>query len=397
MQTEQDLEKLVRAYTPPLLRYCTALLGSEADAQDAVQTTFVKAWLHRHRLRGGGQDNERAWLYRIAYRTALDMLRAARRASSARHPNRLRRPTPASAKVCGMPWARWSRWTGRWCWSGCWTAWTTPPWRRSITGRRVTCAPATTGPKENWPHFWKRRDFAMTPDRDETLLRRALQEGLHPAETDLWPAVAQALPAGEKRQKRRTRALRLAVCIGAPLLLAAGALLGRVQFTNLRTTPRPSFAPENNTGYAIQYDQTAYELPDKLMDSLMAHYNDEWDADGVPPMHTSCGGRNLPPKYGPGGRGYDSWADLTEATGLPLLRNDLLDSGTPDNAVHLIPDSDKIPRPDNWENLTIDECNAFYDAYLKNCGVWPVTSLPVLPWSGPNRLRSTFIPAGWMC
>ena len=29
---------------------------------------------------GGGQDNERAWLYRIAYRTALDMLRAARRA-----------------------------------------------------------------------------------------------------------------------------------------------------------------------------------------------------------------------------------------------------------------------------------------------------------------------------
>ena len=29
---------------------------------------------------------------------------------------------------------------------------------------------------------------------------------------------------------------------------------------------------------------------------------------------------------------------------------------------------------------------------LKNCGVWPVTSLPVLPWSGPNRLRSTFIP-----
>ena len=63
MQTEQDLERLVHAYTAPLLRYCTALLGSEAKA-----------------LRGCGQDNERAWLYRIAYRTALDMLRAARRA-----------------------------------------------------------------------------------------------------------------------------------------------------------------------------------------------------------------------------------------------------------------------------------------------------------------------------
>ena len=44
MQTEQDLEKLVHAYTAPLLRYCTAMLGSETDAQDAVQTTFVKAW-----------------------------------------------------------------------------------------------------------------------------------------------------------------------------------------------------------------------------------------------------------------------------------------------------------------------------------------------------------------
>lgn len=80
MQTEQDLERLVHAYTAPLLRYCTALLGSEAEAQDAVQTTFIKAWLRRSTLRGGGQDNERAWLYRIAYRTALDMLRAARRA-----------------------------------------------------------------------------------------------------------------------------------------------------------------------------------------------------------------------------------------------------------------------------------------------------------------------------
>lgn len=86
MQTEQELEQMVRTYTPPLLRYCTALLGSEADAQDAVQATFIKAWLRRHTLRGGGQNNERAWLYRIAYRTALDMLRAAKRAENRRPP-----------------------------------------------------------------------------------------------------------------------------------------------------------------------------------------------------------------------------------------------------------------------------------------------------------------------
>lgn len=182
----------------------------------------------------------------------------------------------------------------------------------------------------------------MTPDRDETLLRQALQEGLHPAETDLWPAVAEALPAGEKRQRRRARALRLAICIGAPLLLAAGALLGRVQFTNLRANPRPSFAPDKNTGYAIQYDQTAYALPDKLMDSLMAHYNGQPDADGVPPMHISTSGYNTLACGGPGGRGYDSWADLTEATGLPLLQSDLLDSATPGDAIRW---SSALPEP----------------------------------------------------
>lgn len=83
MQTEQELERLVHAYTPALLRYCTGILGSETEAQDAVQQTFIKAWLHRRTLRADG-NNLRAWLYRIAYRTALDMLRAASRAAS--HP-----------------------------------------------------------------------------------------------------------------------------------------------------------------------------------------------------------------------------------------------------------------------------------------------------------------------
>ena len=64
MQTEQDLEKLVRTYTPALLRYCTGILGSEHDAQDAVQQTFIKAWQRRHTLREG-ENNIRAWLYAL--------------------------------------------------------------------------------------------------------------------------------------------------------------------------------------------------------------------------------------------------------------------------------------------------------------------------------------------
>lgn len=200
----------------------------------------------------------------------------------------------------------------------------------------------------------------MTPDRDETLLREALNAGLHPAETDLWPAVAEALPDAPKHPARRVRALRLAVCIGAPLLLAAGALLGRVQFTDLRTNPRPSFAPDKNTGYAIQYDQTAYALPDKLMDSLLAHYNNQPDADGVPPMHISTSGYNVLPSGGPGGRGYDSWADLTEATGLPLLQSDLLDSATPGDAIRW---SSVLPEqpPEGSEDWTEQDFILYYN------------------------------------
>lgn len=168
----------------------------------------------------------------------------------------------------------------------------------------------------------------MTPDRDELFLQKALQEGLHPAQADLWPAVAEALPGAARRQTRRHRALRVAVCLCVPLLLAAGALLGRAEFTNLRENPRPSFAPENNTGYAIRYDLTAYELPEKLMDSLYAHYNGQRDADGMPPLHIGTAGY-IQTSKGPGGRVYDSWAEMTADTGLPLLQSELLDSGEP--------------------------------------------------------------------
>ena len=102
MQTEQDLEKLVRTYTPALLRYCTGILGSEHDAQDAVQQTFIKAWQRRHTLREG-ENNIRAWLYRIAYRTALDMLRAAKRAANYPMPASLEnrpRATPKRIACC---------------------------------------------------------------------------------------------------------------------------------------------------------------------------------------------------------------------------------------------------------------------------------------------------------
>ena len=100
MQNEQDLEKLVHAHTAALLRYCTGLLGCEADAQDAVQKTFIKAWQQRHTLRHDGTDNERAWLYRIAYRTSLDMLRATKRAAAYPTPEPLEQDRAGLRRTC---------------------------------------------------------------------------------------------------------------------------------------------------------------------------------------------------------------------------------------------------------------------------------------------------------
>lgn len=80
-------------------------------------------------------------------------------------------------------------------------------------------------------------------------------------------------------------------------------------------------------------------------------------------MRTFLSGRNLPPE-GPGGRGYDSWADLTEATGLPLVQSTLLDSGTPDDSgFSLVPCSYTIPLPDDWQTFSVEERNAYYKDY----------------------------------
>ena len=71
--TEQDLERVVHEYQDALMRYCTGLLGSQQDAQDAVQTTFIKAWEKRQSLRN--DKALKSWLYRIAYRASIDLLR----------------------------------------------------------------------------------------------------------------------------------------------------------------------------------------------------------------------------------------------------------------------------------------------------------------------------------
>ena len=132
----------------------------------------------------------------------------------------------------------------------------------------------------------------MKYDRDETFLREKLTAGLHPTAVDVWPAVAEQLPAAHKM--RRIRWLRLAVCVATPLLIAAGVLVGTAEFTNLRENPRPSFAPQANTGYAITYERQYFTLDSDLLAGMIANHNGETAADGTKPGSINLSGRLHP-------------------------------------------------------------------------------------------------------
>jgi RNA polymerase sigma-70 factor (TIGR02960 family) len=70
---EQALERHRRE----LHVHCYRMLGSFADAEDAVQETFLRAWRHRDDHAPG--TTPRAWLYRIATNVCIDAIRGLRR------------------------------------------------------------------------------------------------------------------------------------------------------------------------------------------------------------------------------------------------------------------------------------------------------------------------------
>ena len=68
MLTANDLEP----HRPALMGHCYRMLGSVAEADDAVQETMIRAWRALDRFEG--RASVRTWLYKIASRVCLDAL-----------------------------------------------------------------------------------------------------------------------------------------------------------------------------------------------------------------------------------------------------------------------------------------------------------------------------------
>lgn len=70
---KEALDELIEQYYPAILRYCLWHMPDRESAQDAAQETFLKMIRHLNRYEPRGQF--RAFLYRIAANTCVDMKR----------------------------------------------------------------------------------------------------------------------------------------------------------------------------------------------------------------------------------------------------------------------------------------------------------------------------------
>ena len=69
----EKLEYLLAQYSNRLFRLCLFILKNEADAEDVIQETFIK-YLQKSPI-FTDTEHEKAWLFKVASNTCLDLLR----------------------------------------------------------------------------------------------------------------------------------------------------------------------------------------------------------------------------------------------------------------------------------------------------------------------------------
>ena len=77
MEREKRLKRWIETYSDAILRTCFLYLSDQAQAEDALQDTWVKAWLHMSEYERKNVQNEKAWLMRIAINICKDYRRTA--------------------------------------------------------------------------------------------------------------------------------------------------------------------------------------------------------------------------------------------------------------------------------------------------------------------------------
>lgn len=79
-----DIEGIFQRHVRSVYRLCYSYFGNAADAEDAVQTAYLKLLDHPRAF--ADEEHEKAWLLKVAGNVCKDELKSARRAHAADMP-----------------------------------------------------------------------------------------------------------------------------------------------------------------------------------------------------------------------------------------------------------------------------------------------------------------------